>query len=148
MSRRLLICALFALASGLSDEDIIDTHPDGTPKNPQELLQYLSQNDAGLEEAFGARVRDAVLSGNLEAFTEAFQQSMASRIFAPDGSANNVARWRQSVREDEVYSGLLAENAPEFHQAVTDPAVSDDQVQSLLRRFQQQAVENAQKGEL
>ena len=87
-----------------------------------------------------ARVRDAVLSGNLEAFTEAFQQSMANRIFAADGSANNVARWRQSVREDEYYSGLLAENAPEFHQAVTDPAVSDDQVQSLLRRFQQQAV--------
>jgi hypothetical protein len=62
-------------------------------------------------------------------------------MFNPeDGSARDIVEWRQAVRDDTWYAGLLEEHYPEFHRAVVEG--TNEEVQNLLRmqhRLQRQA---------
>ena len=51
---------------------------------------------------------------------------------ADDGSAIDIKAWRQSVRDDERYAGLLKSGYPEMHDLIVGDA-GDEAVQSMLR---------------
>ena len=82
-------------------------------------------------------VRMAVESGDLEAFTDAVQRFMATVIFNEDGTAKDIRRWRQTVRDDALYAERLMAAAPEIHRMVTGRDTTDEEVQALLREAAQ-----------
>ena len=48
-----------------------------------------------------------------------------------DGSAQDIKAWRQSVRDDEHFSGLMRASYPEELELIFSG--SDDEVQNMLR---------------
>ena len=150
---RFVLCALClawprlvpVVAAVPSQDDIMDVHPDGTPEHPKELKEFLMSWKGDLVKAYGPKVRDAVMGDDLDAFTETFQEHNHKFIFNDDGSAKDIANWRENVRMDEFYSSLLLENAPDMHRIITDPAVPDEEVQDMLRSQQQAMSEHLAK---
>ena len=138
----MLLYALCLLVAVVADDtaapsgDIMNVHPDGTPEQPKELKEFLMSWKGDLVKAYGQKVSDAVFADDLDAFTQTFQEHNHKFIFHEDGSAKDIVRWRDNVREDEFYSKLLLENAPDVHRTITDTNVPDEEVQDLLRRQQ------------
>ena len=141
-----ILATVCVLASAPTTEEIMTVHPDGTPVHPAELKAFLMQWDGDLVAAYGSEVKDAVFGNDLEAFTAIMQIHNYDKMFDSDGSVKDIDRWRQNVREDEKYYGLLQDAAPEFLQMIVDRSVSDEDVQEMLRN-QHRAQAEAQAAE-
>jgi len=131
-----MFSGLCALALAVSMDDIMDVHPDGTPEHARELKEFLMSWDGDLVTAYGEKIRNAVMGNDLDRFTETFQEHNQRFIFEEDGSARDIARWRDNVREDQYYSTLLMESAPDMYRMIADPMVPDEDVQEMLRQHQ------------
>lgn len=125
-------------------------HPDGTPIHPDELRGALrsATGDLLVELTEDQALYNAVWSEDLQVFTDTMQQRNYDRMFNIDGSAKDIAGWRQSVREDAFYGKLLQDNAPDMYMTITNPSVADEEVQRVLRQQQQAAIAQQQKSEL
>ena len=143
-SRVLLLLAFAPACLCLTLDEIMSVHPDGTPVHAAEMKSMLAKNAAEeqpLDVLRNQEVYDAVMGDSLETFTDVMQRHNYRHIFHEDGSARDIARWRQNVRDDTYYSELLRGEAPEVHKFFTDPTVPDSKVQDQLRR-------NVEKSEL
>ena len=130
-------------------DEIMSVHPDGTPVHPAELKMMLARNaleDRPLDVLRDPEVHAAVMGDSLETFVDVMQRHNYRHIFHEDGSVRDIARWRQNVREDAYYADLLMQSAPGAHAIITDPTVSDSEVQDRLR--QQDWQSSNQKSEL
>jgi hypothetical protein len=142
------VMALVTLTGAVTPDEIMEVHPDGTPVHPRELKEFLISWNGDIAAAYGQEVMEAVFGHDQQAFTDAMQEHNAARIFNADGSVRDIARWRQNVREDDYYGGLLMEHAPEMLQMITDPRVPDESVQDMLRGQNEQQRRQLAKEEL
>lgn len=124
---------LVSLATGgYTMEEDMAIHPDGTPVYPEKMRESLRSGDVFPELwREDMQLRDLVDGDNLQEFADYMQQINYEKMFHPDGSARDIAEWRQSVRDDEWYANLLKEGHSDFYELIMDGA--DEEVQSALR---------------
>lgn len=120
--------------AGFTMDEAMAIHPDGTPVNPLAMREALRQDrvdgDPSVWKA-DATLMELVHGEDLNAFIDYMQQINSDRIFNPDGSAQDIEEWRQSVRDDEQYGMLLQNAYPDVYHLVIHG--TDEQVQDMLR---------------
>ena len=146
----LFFIAGILVSSALAQKPVDATahHPDGTPIFPEELRSVLREAILAGKEVAWPGVKDLAMGDDLEAFTDAMQKHFYDTMFARDGSAYDVAEWRKMYREDAFYSGLMQQNAPDYHKMIMTG--TDEEVQEMFRQSQEAAVRAAarEKSEL
>ena len=60
-------------------------------------------------------------------------QAGTKKIFNADGTAKDIVRWRESMRQDRTQGSKLFRLAPDVYKTITNPMVSDENVQAMLR---------------
>eukprot|EP00320_Phaeocystis_rex_P022210 CAMPEP_0119070692 /NCGR_PEP_ID=MMETSP1178-20130426/42885_1 /TAXON_ID=33656 /ORGANISM="unid sp, Strain CCMP2000" /LENGTH=125 /DNA_ID=CAMNT_0007052547 /DNA_START=78 /DNA_END=455 /DNA_ORIENTATION=+ len=106
-------------------------HPDGTPVDPAAMRDALRKGDLPSHWMEDHRLLELVAGDDLDEFAEYIQTINSDRIFHEDGSAKDIREWRQSVRDDQHYSGLMRASYPEVLELILSG--SDDEVQNMLR---------------
>ena len=132
----LLLTGVQLALAGFTMEEAFAIHPDGTPVNPEMMRDALRKGEYQGEElplhwTDDDKLVELVNSGSLEDFVAHIQGINHQRMFAPDGSALDIAEWRQSVRDDKRYSELLKQSYPEEYELIMSG--SDEEVQHMLR---------------
>ena len=148
MLRCALILALTAhTLAGFTMDEALAIHPDGTPLNPEafrDALRSSPTDDIPGDWMQDSKLLELVASDDLDAFTDYIREVNHDRIFDADGSALDIKAWRQSVRDDAFYGGLLKQHFEEFYNMILSG--TDEQVQSVLRAQQAAAVAEARGG--
>lgn len=137
MPRRITRLSLFAALcvlgarGGFTMDEAMAIHPDGTPVNPEALRDALRRGAVESDEwQKDEHLVDLAAGDDLEAFTDYMQQINYEQMFEEDGSAKDIKAWRQAVRDDEYYTNLLKQGAPDFLEMIDTG--SDAEVQNML----------------
>lgn len=140
----LLLAAARRCTAGFTMDQAMAIHPDGTPVDPAAMRDHLRMGEVPSHWMEDARLFELVAGENLDAFAVYMQALHAERIFHEDGSAQDIKAWRQSVRDDQHFSGLMRASYPDALELILSR--SDDEVQNMLRT--QQSAQFAQRQEL
>ena len=128
-------------AAGFTMEEEMAVHPDGTPVHPEKLRAKLRSGEVTPHDWMqDERLVELAVGEDIEAFTEYMQQINYDRMFHEDGSARDIVEWRQSVRDDAYYSGLLRDSFPEMFTLI-DTGTNEEVQQMLVSQHQAQAAE-------
>ena len=141
----LLATAHRLVHAGYTMDQAMAIHPDGTPVDPAAMRDHLRKGELPAHWMEDQRLLELVAGDDLDAFADYMETIHSDRIFHEDGSAQDIKAWRQSVRDDEYFSGLMRASYPEVLALVLSG--SDDEVQNMLRA-QHSSQAAAQKQEL
>ena len=144
----LLIATAQRCSAGYTMDQAMAIHPDGTPVDPAAMRDHLRKGDLPTHWMEDLKLLELVAGDDLDAFADYMETINSDRIFQEDGSAQDIKAWRQSVRDDEHFSGLMRASYPEELELIFSG--SDDEVQNMLRaqhRAQAAAMEQESKYE-
>ena len=120
-------------------------HPDGTPVDPAAMREHMRKGDLPTHWMEDHKLLELVAGDDLDAFADYMQAINSDRIFQEDGSAQDIKAWRQSVRDDEYFAGLMRASYPEALELIVKSG-SDEEVQDMLRaQHRAQAAATQQK---
>ena len=120
-------------------------HPDGTPVDPAAMREHMRKGDLPTHWMEDHKLLELVAGDDLDAFADYMQTVNSDRIFQEDGSAQDIKAWRQSVRDDPYFSGLMRASYPEALELIVKSG-SDEEVQDMLRaQHRAQAAATQQK---
>ena len=127
----LLLATAQRCAAGYTMDQAMAIHPDGTPVDPAAMRDHMRKGDLPTHWMEDLKLLELVAGDDLDAFADYMETINSDRIFQEDGSAQDIKAWRQSVRDDEHFSGLMRGSYPEELELIFSG--SDDEVQNMLR---------------
>ena len=117
MRHTCIILALAALANaGFTMDEAMAIHPDGTPVNPEAMRDAMRRGELPGDWMQDQKLVELTQGDSLEAFTDYMQQLHYDRIFNDDGSAKDIAEWRQAVLDDEYNKAPIRPDEGEGYQ--------------------------------
>ena len=141
----LLLTTAQRCAAGFTMDQAMAIHPDGTPVDPAAMREHMRKGDLPTHWMEDHKLLELVAGDDLDAFADYMQTINSDRIFQEDGSAQDIKAWRQSVRDDEYFAGLMRASYPEALELIVKSG-SDEEVQDMLRaQHRAQAAATQQK---